>query len=274
MFKKINMGNIMALIKCPECSKEISDKVKNCPHCGYPLKENEGDPQKVEVSSISFKSKDPTKRKKIITGIVVVLIIIIGAVFIINYQQTKAEEQAALELEEQQRQERNQYIDSLNLVTDTMYFAASEAENLLNLTARVWFNTIYQESDPETNKYTIKEFYYEDGKTSYSDYHFEDDFNYSLNKLYSDTEIKKNIEEMKESERLVNEAMKEIQNPTEELQGVYNTLLDLHSTFSGIINLASDPSGNLNSFSERKNELIDRFIEEYKKIEIQIPSKN
>lgn len=28
----------MALIKCPECSKEISDKAASCPHCGYSLK--------------------------------------------------------------------------------------------------------------------------------------------------------------------------------------------------------------------------------------------
>ena len=29
----------MALIKCPECGKEISDKAKNCIFCGYPLSE-------------------------------------------------------------------------------------------------------------------------------------------------------------------------------------------------------------------------------------------
>ena len=27
----------MALIQCPECGKEISDKAKNCIHCGCPL---------------------------------------------------------------------------------------------------------------------------------------------------------------------------------------------------------------------------------------------
>lgn len=27
----------MALIKCPECGKEVSDKAKSCIHCGYPL---------------------------------------------------------------------------------------------------------------------------------------------------------------------------------------------------------------------------------------------
>lgn len=29
----------MALIKCPECSKEISDKASACPNCGCPLSE-------------------------------------------------------------------------------------------------------------------------------------------------------------------------------------------------------------------------------------------
>ena len=29
----------MALIKCPECNKEISDKVAACPNCGFPMEE-------------------------------------------------------------------------------------------------------------------------------------------------------------------------------------------------------------------------------------------
>ena len=31
----------MALISCPECGKEVSDKAKTCPHCGYSLTEVE-----------------------------------------------------------------------------------------------------------------------------------------------------------------------------------------------------------------------------------------
>lgn len=30
----------MSLIKCPECNKEISDKAKTCPNCGYPINSN------------------------------------------------------------------------------------------------------------------------------------------------------------------------------------------------------------------------------------------
>lgn len=27
----------MALMKCPECGLQVSDKALSCPHCGYPL---------------------------------------------------------------------------------------------------------------------------------------------------------------------------------------------------------------------------------------------
>ena len=34
--QKINY-KIMALIKCKECGREISDKATTCPHCGCPV---------------------------------------------------------------------------------------------------------------------------------------------------------------------------------------------------------------------------------------------
>lgn len=43
----------MALIKCPECGKEVSDSAKTCPNCGYPIAEDYG---KGEVKiNIKFK---------------------------------------------------------------------------------------------------------------------------------------------------------------------------------------------------------------------------
>lgn len=32
----------MALIKCPECGREISDRAANCPGCGFPIAEEIG----------------------------------------------------------------------------------------------------------------------------------------------------------------------------------------------------------------------------------------
>jgi hypothetical protein len=36
----------MALLKCPECSGEVSDKANACPRCGYPLKTEQPFPKK------------------------------------------------------------------------------------------------------------------------------------------------------------------------------------------------------------------------------------
>ena len=45
----------MALIHCPECNKEVSDRAEICVHCGYPIskwikKENSNSSQSNEVN--------------------------------------------------------------------------------------------------------------------------------------------------------------------------------------------------------------------------------
>lgn len=45
----------MALIKCPECNKEVSDKAEICVHCGYPIskwikEENSGSSQSNKIN--------------------------------------------------------------------------------------------------------------------------------------------------------------------------------------------------------------------------------
>ena len=39
----------MALIPCPECGKEISDRAPTCIHCGYPLPPKEPEPNRFSV---------------------------------------------------------------------------------------------------------------------------------------------------------------------------------------------------------------------------------
>jgi len=46
----------MALIKCDECGKEVSDKAKNCPNCGNPI--NSGGTSTVQLDPA------PNKRRK------------------------------------------------------------------------------------------------------------------------------------------------------------------------------------------------------------------
>lgn len=45
----------MALITCPECGKEVSDKAKMCPNCGYPI--NDPTVPDVEHDILVFKGQ-------------------------------------------------------------------------------------------------------------------------------------------------------------------------------------------------------------------------
>ena len=55
----------MALINCPECGKQISDKAHNCPNCGYPLENNFANEIRYDITIISF-SLDHNKTIKTI----------------------------------------------------------------------------------------------------------------------------------------------------------------------------------------------------------------
>ncbi len=52
----------MALIKCPECGKDISDKAVSCPHCGFPISKESKPVQKAEnedsLLSIAYRSNE------------------------------------------------------------------------------------------------------------------------------------------------------------------------------------------------------------------------
>ena len=55
-------GEIMALIKCSECGKDVSDKAASCPGCGNPIAVPEAmvdTPNKVSTEEISQMRKSP-----------------------------------------------------------------------------------------------------------------------------------------------------------------------------------------------------------------------
>ena len=244
----------MPLIHCPECGIEISDKLKTCPHCGYPfdsLTENNEEMQKVEISSVRLHQKNPEKTKKILMGIGTLVIVAILATIVIlfvNYQN--------------QKKAFNSYIDNLTEISMIMLTGGAKAEELNNLTAKVWRNSIYEESDPETDEFT------KDSRGI-----FYDDFNDALSSLYFDDSSQDSISEIEENQELVQLMMKDLQNPPEGLENCYETVTDLYTAYRSLTDLAINPSGSLQSFSEAKNEKVDTFLDLFKRLESQIPDK-
>ena len=68
----------MALIKCPECNKDISNTTKNCIHCGYVLKEENTikQPQAVVIADEKGKSAKNNLNK----GVMIFIILSITAI--------------------------------------------------------------------------------------------------------------------------------------------------------------------------------------------------
>ena len=56
----------MALIKCPECGKQISDKANVCIGCGYPIKSNVDASIKTSIEEYKERKKNIEDLKKIV----------------------------------------------------------------------------------------------------------------------------------------------------------------------------------------------------------------
>ncbi len=58
LYPKLKGGTLMALIQCPECGSQVSDKALSCPRCGYPMSSAEK-PRKSPKTSVKRHPKLP-----------------------------------------------------------------------------------------------------------------------------------------------------------------------------------------------------------------------
>lgn len=78
----------MALIKCPECGKEMNDKAESCPQCGMPINEIKTSSGKSDVNTISSSQSKETKKRKptwVWTLIIVASLLIVGGIVILCF---------------------------------------------------------------------------------------------------------------------------------------------------------------------------------------------
>ena len=75
----------MALIKCPECGNDVSDKAEFCPNCGYTIQDIVGTPDGEDGHGKEISTPaDPLKKKKTLPIIVVCVIVAVVAAGIIS----------------------------------------------------------------------------------------------------------------------------------------------------------------------------------------------
>ena len=277
----------MALIKCPNCGEDISEKAFQCIHCGFQLREEEkvveicqecgteledgagvcpncGCPverggrervQQVEVTSVKIPL---SKRKKgmIISLAILAFVLVAGSVAGVmikkNIDEKKAEKAKA------------KYIADIKTARTTMLAGASLAEYAGGLIHDVWYNAIYEKSDETTNKYTQKD-------DSWYDYYDETeyyDFNTALQNLQEDSEFKKKISSIRQNQKTVQSMMKELQNPPEEHKEAYDALKEFYAAYTELVGCATNPTGNLTSYTSSYNEADQNTSNCYKAMEM------
>lgn len=241
----------MALVNCPECRREISDKVKACPHCGYPIENisasNTNDATARTVETTLSQRKDikvdkSSMKKKLI--IIFVLILIITAFLIQNANARY-----------------NDYIDNLILMANSSISGINDSITQINLTFNVWHNAIFKNDDSKTDKYTRP-----NGD-------WVGDFNEALANLFSDDDTKTTISNISTNQNIVKEIWRQLQNPPKGMERCYNIAENLYESYYAFTDSVISPSGSYNSYEDETTVYLDDFNKYFRQLEVAIPNK-
>ncbi len=277
----------MALIKCPGCGEEISDKATKCVHCGHSLIE-EADPEEMaprlcpdcgaqvdieatsclscgcpiepsaedleeEVTKVEVaKVKVSAKTKKFAIGIGVGILALVLVVLGVNAATQNQKEQDALNAY-------NECIDNLTLARTKMLAGAVSAESVASTAGKVWYSAIWESKQSKWDA-DIKQYY-------------ATDFNDALAKYYADSSVQSKVSSIEDSQNAVKDVMSKLQNPPDELKSACDSVNDMYDSYISLTNLAVSPSGNYNSFIDKYNEADSDFATKYDKTGTLIPDK-
>lgn len=177
------------------------------------------------------------------------------------------------------KESRQEYIDNLQNFNTVVLDGAVIAETQCNLTKSVWYDTIYQELNEDTYKYTVRPEILEENNTyayirgyyTANDNIFNDDFNISLSRLYKDESTQETVATLSENCEKVSELLGALSNPSDEFASCFSTVEDLYSAHYNFTNLAISPSGSLQSFTEDFQMYDSLTIELYNKLGALIP---
>ena len=266
----------MAMISCPSCGEQISDKAKKCIHCGIvlveepqktcvecgakldigatecpvcgcPVEENASEkkeqiPQQVEVTKVNIR---PHVNKKIIVLAAIFLVAVIAAIFGVK----KVQEQKAIEASAE-------YGENLETLTNLMLSGAADAEANGNLIKSVWYNSIYEKESSSTDQYTKPNGY------------FVSDFNTALRNLFRDKDFSSKIDGIKSNQDKVAIMMKEMKNPPVEWKDAFENLKDFYDSYVKLTNLVINPTGSLQTYSSDFNEADSEVSNAYSKMKL------
>ena len=253
----------MALINCPNCNKEISDKAKFCVGCGYQLI-NDIDTVKTmncpecgvvtdgmtyacsncgyPLNLFELKDNEKSKNKSIFkkkwfwVSIICFVLLISIVLFISNNARTE-----------------NYNIEIYTAVDEIMAVSA-ETENVGNQICSVWNNAIFDKDNENTAKYTSGT----------------KDFNEALSNLFADEEFIGKITAIRDKQSEIDIYLGKLKNPPEKFEDAYDEFKELYYAYSDYVDFVILCKGSYNTYTEDLSKKSSALMESYREIKVEL----
>ncbi len=211
------------MFKCPKCESELQDDFSVCPYCGLQL----------------YKKKSGSSKLvwAIIIGIVIAAIILAIGKSVLSAAS------------------RQEYMDAVQSCGYDMNQGMMQAEDAYNIIVSVWYNSIFNNEDPETDRFTKDK----NGR-------FYDDFNDALGNVFADESFKKRLFLLNENKEKVEEKMRGLNNPPSGLENLHANALDVYQEYDILINSVLDPKGNYESYTSKFKDADESAAEKLKRL--------
>lgn len=145
------------------------------------------------------------------------------------------------------------YQETYDEVVYQMLDNSSQAETLLNKHLSVWYNSIWNVEDINTDEWT------KDGNG-----YFYDDFNDALEEFYDSDYYKTNLQSIYDKDYEIDLLMKDLQNPPKKYSKAYDELVKYYGLYKSFVNLELNPSSySYNTLSELFSKVDDETLNQF-----------
>lgn len=103
--------------------------------------------------------------------------------------------------------------------------------------------------------------------------YYSTDFNKALKKLYSDTKTQSKVQSLTSSKAEVDSDMSDLKNPDDVFSDAYDALSEVYESYSKLVSLATSPTGSYQSYTADFNDADNDFATKYSKYGNRVPDK-
>ena len=217
---------------CPDCGSAVAEGSKYCVECGARLSFPD-----IDEPVRSRKKRKKGKGKKILLVVLCVIFVLVAIICALYYVGSK-----------------NIYSENFQRIIYDVMDSAADVETAGNLIKRVWANSIYQTSDPETDKYT---------RAAGGSGEFYPEFDTALDTLFSDEVFISSLQNIASQKYDITALMKQLSNPPSSYAADYDDLKKMYACYMEFADIVLNTSGSLESFAERFSSADDNLLKAY-----------